>query len=71
MHLPPLYVYISFPLTELETLFTTSGCWVCLEQTSGCSGAELTVMCQEAAIIAMREDLNTTFVGAPPFSVAP
>lgn len=50
---------------NLRRHFITSGCWICLEQTSGCSGAELTAMCQEAAIIAMREDLNATSVGAP------
>ena len=70
MHLPPLYVHVSFPLTDLETFYTFRLLGL-LEQTSGCSGAELTVMCQEAAIITMRENLNATFVGAPPFSVAP
>ena len=42
-----------------------------LVQTSGCSGAEITAMCQEAALIAMREDINATFVRATLFSVAP
>ena len=62
----------SFPLTEVETPFYNFRLFcVYLEQTSGCSGAELTAMCQEAAMIAMREDLNTTSVRAPPFSVTP
>jgi len=30
--------------------------------TSGCSGAEITAICQEAALIAMREDINSPFV---------
>ncbi|KAH9954933.1 AAA family ATPase [Russula dissimulans] len=30
--------------------------------TSGCSGAEITAICQEAALIAMREDINAPFV---------
>jgi len=38
--------------------------------TSGCSGAELTAMCQEAAIIAMREDLNATSVSRGAFIAA-
>lgn len=33
-----------------------------LSQTSGCSGAEITAICQEAALIAMREDINASFV---------
>ncbi|KAH9057499.1 AAA family ATPase [Lactarius vividus] len=31
--------------------------------TSGCSGAEIAAMCQEAALIAMREDINALYVG--------
>jgi AAA family ATPase len=31
-------------------------------QTEGCSGAELAAMCQEAAMIAMREDVNAAYV---------
>ncbi|KAF8491156.1 AAA family ATPase [Russula emetica] len=38
--------------------------------TSGCSGAELTAMCQEAAIITMREDLNATSVPQGAFIAA-
>jgi len=30
--------------------------------TSGCSGAEIAAMCQEAALIAMREDINAPYV---------
>ncbi|KAH9015299.1 AAA family ATPase [Lactarius hengduanensis] len=30
--------------------------------TSGCSGAEIAAMCQEAAMIAMREDINALYV---------
>ncbi|KAI9443648.1 AAA family ATPase [Lactarius indigo] len=30
--------------------------------TSGCSGAEIAAMCQEAALIAMREDINALYV---------
>jgi SpoVK/Ycf46/Vps4 family AAA+-type ATPase len=61
MHLPPLYVHLALPFTGPETPFHTSDGY-CLEQTSGCSGAEITAMCQEAALITMREDINATFV---------
>jgi AAA family ATPase len=33
-------------------------------QTDGCSGAEITAMCQEAALIAMREDINSPYVSS-------
>jgi SpoVK/Ycf46/Vps4 family AAA+-type ATPase len=36
-----------------------------LVQTSGCSGAEITAMCQEAALITMRDDIDATFVSVP------
>jgi AAA family ATPase len=32
------------------------------QKTDGCSGAELTALCQEAALIAMRVDINVPFV---------
>jgi SpoVK/Ycf46/Vps4 family AAA+-type ATPase len=35
---------------------------LCSVQTSGCSGAEITAICQEAALIAMREDINASLV---------
>ncbi|KAI0299653.1 AAA-domain-containing protein [Multifurca ochricompacta] len=38
--------------------------------TDGCSGAEITAMCQEAALIAMREDINTSFVPQRAFVAA-
>ena len=31
-------------------------------QTDGCSGAELTAMCQDAALLTMRYDINAAFV---------
>jgi len=36
-------------------------------QTEGCSGAEITSLCQEAAIMTMQRDLNASHVG--PFSL--
>ncbi|KAI0247471.1 AAA family ATPase [Lactifluus subvellereus] len=38
--------------------------------TSGCSGAEMTAMCQEAALIAMREDIDSPFVPQRAFVAA-
>ncbi|KAI0276798.1 AAA family ATPase [Russula aff. rugulosa BPL654] len=49
------------PALDLDALATL---------TDGCSGAELTAMCQEAAIIAMREDLNVTSVPQGAFIAA-
>lgn len=39
-------------------------------QTEGCSGAELAAVCQEAAMNAMREDLNALFVSRAHFETA-
>ncbi|KAI0286546.1 AAA family ATPase [Russula brevipes] len=38
--------------------------------TSGCSGAEITAICQEAALIAMREDINASLVPQAAFVTA-
>jgi SpoVK/Ycf46/Vps4 family AAA+-type ATPase len=32
-------------------------------QTEGCSGAELTALCQEAAMLAMKADIRAAYVG--------
>jgi hypothetical protein len=33
-----------------------------LRQTEGCSGAEVVSMCQEAALLTMKDDINAPFV---------
>jgi len=47
-----------------STLFGFTEFKMGLSQTSGCSGAEITAICQEAALIAMREDINAPFVSS-------
>jgi len=49
------------PALDLDALATL---------TSGCSGAEITAICQEAALIAMREDINVPFVPQRAFVTA-
>ncbi|KAI9512111.1 AAA family ATPase [Russula earlei] len=49
------------PGLDLHTLATLTG---------GCSGAEITAICQEAALIAMREDIDTPFVPQRAFVAA-
>ena len=34
-------------------------------QTEGCSGAEIVSMCQEAALLTMKDDINAPFVSHP------
>lgn len=40
------------------------------QMTEGCSGAELTAMCQDAATLAMREDVNAPYVSRQHFEKA-
>lgn len=39
-----------------------SDCIVDLDQTEGCSGAEISSLCQEAAILTMQENMNAPHV---------
>lgn len=32
-------------------------------QTEGCSGAEMTALCQEAALLTMKENIDAPYVG--------
>lgn len=43
---------------EMELLF------LILNQTEGCSGAEISSLCQEAAIITMQKDMNAPYASA-------
>ena len=36
-----------------------------LQQTEECSGAEVVSICQEAALLAMKDDINAPFVSRP------
>jgi AAA family ATPase len=38
-------------------------CCLTREQTEGCSGAEITSLCQEAAILTMRNNMSALYVG--------
>ena len=38
-----------------------------MKQTEGCSGAEITSLCQEAAILTMQDNMNAPYVSLLPF----
>jgi SpoVK/Ycf46/Vps4 family AAA+-type ATPase len=40
-------------------------------QTEGCSGAEITALCQEAALLTMQRDMQAPFVGSHAFGCIP
>jgi AAA family ATPase len=37
--------------------------WLTREKTEGCSGAEITSLCQEAAILTMQNNMSALYVG--------
>ena len=52
-------------IAEIVSLHSTSihFCWLIREQTEGCSGAEITSLCQEAAILTMQNNMSALYVG--------
>ena len=51
-------------IAEIVSLYSTSihFRWLIREQTEGCSGAEITSLCQEAAILTMQNDMSALYV---------
>ena len=52
-------------IAEIVSLHSTSihFRWLIREQTEGCSGAEITSLCQEAAILTMQNNMSALYVG--------
>lgn len=65
-------------MESLAQLVRTTGRTPCrylvaylFHQTEGCSGAEITALCQEAAILTMQQDINAPYVSASDRSLRP
>ena len=51
-------------IAEIVSLHPTAihFCWLIRKQTEGCSGAEITSLCQEAAILTMQNNMSALYV---------
>ena len=49
-------------IADLVSLSKISPYWLIYEQTEGCSGAEITSLCQEAALLTMKSNMSALYV---------